>query len=52
MVTNCRSAREFSCSVIIQDPENTNIMYLGTGESYTAGDAMEMVYKSTDGGNN
>ena len=40
-------------SVIIQDPENTNIMYLGTGESYTAGDAYgNGIYKSTDGGNN
>ena len=23
-------------SVIVQDPNNTNIMYLGTGESYTS----------------
>ena len=40
-------------SIIIQDPDNTNIMYLGTGESYTAGDAYgNGIYKSTDGGNN
>ena len=38
-------------SVIIQDPDNTNIMYLGTGESYTAGDASgNGIYKSVDGG--
>ena len=40
-------------SVIVQDPNNTNIMYLGTGESYTSGDASgNGIYKSTDGGNN
>ena len=40
-------------SIIIQDPDNTNTMYLGTGESYTAGDAYgNGIYKSTDGGNN
>ncbi len=40
-------------SIIIQDPDNNNIMYLGTGESYTAGDAYgNGIYKSTDGGTN
>ena len=40
-------------SIIIQDPDNTNTMYLGTGESYTSGDAYgNGIYKSTDGGNN
>ena len=40
-------------SVIVQDPNDTNIMYLGTGESYTTGDATgNGIYKSTDGGGN
>ena len=40
-------------SVIVQDPNNTNIMYLGTGESYTTGDATgNGIYKSTNGGGN
>ena len=38
-------------SVIIQDPDNTNVMYLGTGEKYTSGDASgNGIYKSVDGG--
>ena len=38
-------------SVIIQDPDNTNTMYLGTGEKYTLGDASgNGIYKSTNGG--
>ncbi|MGA0431575.1 MAG: hypothetical protein ACO3M9_06300, partial [Flavobacteriaceae bacterium] len=40
-------------SVIVQDPNNPNIMYAGTGESYTNSDAMgNGIYKSTDSGNN
>ena len=40
-------------SIIIQDPDNTNVMYLGTGEKYTYGDASgNGIYKSTDGGAN
>ena len=31
-------------SIIIQDPNNTNIMYLGTGEKYTLEMQLEMVY--------
>jgi VCBS repeat-containing protein len=39
-------------SVIIQDPTDTNVMYVGTGESYTTGDvAGNGIYKSTNGGN-
>ena len=42
-----------SVSIIIQDPDNTNIMYAGTGEKYTSGDASgNGIYKSTDGGTN
>ncbi|MDO6596481.1 T9SS type A sorting domain-containing protein [Oceanihabitans sp. 2_MG-2023] len=38
-------------SVITYDPNNTNIFYVGTGESYTSGDATgDGVWKSTDGG--
>lgn len=40
-----------SVSVIIADPNNTNILYLGSGESYVTGDAVgNGIYKSTDGG--
>ena len=40
-------------SVIVQDPNNTNVMYAGTGESYTRGDATgNGIYKSTNGGAN
>ena len=38
-------------SVIVQDPNNTSVMYAGTGESYTNGDASgNGIYKSTNGG--
>ena len=38
-----------SCMTV--DPNNSQIMYLGTGESYTSGDAVgNGVWKSTDGG--
>tara|TARA_B100000767_G_scaffold268869_1_gene289825 strand:- start:2972 stop:8137 length:5166 start_codon:yes stop_codon:yes gene_type:complete len=40
-------------SVIVQDPNNTSVLYAGTGESYTGGDASgNGIYKSTDGGSN
>ena len=40
-------------SIIVQDPNKKNVMYLGTGESYTSGDASgNGIYKSTDGGGN
>ena len=36
---------------ITVDPNNTDIMYLGTGEVYTGGDVIgNGIYKSTDGG--
>ena len=38
-------------SNIVQDPADDNIMFVGTGESYTSGDATgNGIYKSTDGG--
>ncbi|PSR10991.1 MAG: hypothetical protein C7M88_00265 [Candidatus Arcticimaribacter sp.] len=38
-------------SNIIQDPDDMDVMYVGTGESYTQGDvAGNGVYKSNDGG--
>jgi VCBS repeat-containing protein len=38
-------------SNIIQDPSNTNVMYVGTGESYTSGDVTgNGIYKSINGG--
>ncbi|SDB59260.1 Por secretion system C-terminal sorting domain-containing protein [Flavobacteriaceae bacterium MAR_2010_188] len=40
-----------SVSVITYDPNNSNIMYIGTGESYTSGDAVGSgIWKSTNGG--
>lgn len=42
-----------SITCITVDPNNTQIMYLGTGEVYTWGSVNgNGVYKSTDGGNN
>ena len=39
--------------MIVQDPNNTSVLYAGTGESYTTGDAAgNGIYKSTNGGNN
>ncbi|MFD2542623.1 PA domain-containing protein [Lacinutrix gracilariae] len=41
-----------SVSVLTYDPNNTQIFYAGTGESYTAGDVSgDGVWQSTDGGN-
>ncbi len=38
---------------IIQDPTDTNIMFVGTGESYTSGDVTgNGIYRSTNGGVN
>ena len=38
-------------SILVQDPTNTNVMYAGTGESYTTGDVSgNGIYKSTNGG--
>ena len=40
-------------SNIIQDPGDFDIMYVGTGESYTSGDVTgNGIYKSSDGGTN
>ncbi len=40
-------------SCITVDPNNSKIWYIGTGEQYTAGDAVgNGVYKTTDGGKN
>ena len=40
-----------SVTVIISDPIDSNIFYIGSGESYTSGDVIGRgVWKSTDGG--
>ncbi|MDG1264467.1 MAG: Ig-like domain-containing protein, partial [Flavobacteriaceae bacterium] len=40
-------------SVIVQDEDNPSLLYVGTGENYTNGDAFgNGIYKSTDGGDN
>lgn len=40
-----------SVSVIIADPNASNTLYIGSGESYTTGDAVgNGIYKSIDGG--
>jgi hypothetical protein len=40
-----------SVTVIISDPNDSNTFYLGSGESYTQGDAIGSgIWKSTDGG--
>ncbi|MDB3968091.1 hypothetical protein N9392_02130, partial [Flavobacteriaceae bacterium] len=40
-------------SVIVQEPNNTSVIYAGTGESYTGADALgNGIYKSTDRGAN
>ena len=40
-------------SNIIQDPDDNQILFVGTGESYTSGDVTgNGIYKSTDGGVN
>ncbi|MDA9360163.1 Ig-like domain-containing protein [Flavobacteriaceae bacterium] len=38
-------------SIIVQDPNDTSVLYAGTGESYTQGDASgNGIYQSLDGG--
>lgn len=40
-----------SVTVMIYDPNDTNTFYIGSGESYTSGDAVGRgIWKSTDGG--
>ena len=40
-----------SVTVIIHDPNNPNIFYIGSGESYTSGNAIGRgIWRSTDGG--
>ena len=40
-----------SVTVIIHDPNNSNIFYIGSGESYTSGNAIGRgIWRSTDGG--
>lgn len=40
-----------SVTVIIHDPNNTNIFYIGSGESYTSGNAIGRgIWRSIDGG--
>ena len=40
-------------SIIVQDPNDTSVLYAGTGESYTQGDASgNGIYQSIDGGAN
>lgn len=40
-----------SVTVIISDPNDSNVFYIGSGESYTSGQAIGRgVWKSTDGG--
>ena len=44
-------SENLSVSSIAVDPNNTNIWYVGTGESYTGGDAVgNGLWKTTDGG--
>ena len=44
-------SENLSVSSIAIDPNNNNIWYLGTGESYTSGDAVgNGLWKTTDGG--
>jgi photosystem II stability/assembly factor-like uncharacterized protein len=44
-------AANIAVTVIIHDPNNPNIFYIGAGESYTSGRAIgNGIWKSTDGG--
>ena len=44
--------QNIAVSSIAYDPNNTKVFYVGTGESYTAGDALgNGLWKSEDGGN-
>jgi len=43
--------QNIAVSSIVYDPNNTKVFYVGTGESYTAGDALgNGLWKSEDGG--
>jgi hypothetical protein len=45
--------QNLAVSSITFDPNNSNVFYVGTGESYTAGDALGSgLWKSEDGGEN
>ncbi len=49
--TQIETTENLNISSIAVDPNNSNIFYLGTGESYTGDDATgNGVWKSTDGG--
>lgn len=49
--TRVNVPENLSVSAITYDPNNTNIFYLGTGESYVGGDVNgDGVWKSTNGG--
>ena len=51
--TKVESLDNYSVSCFAIDPNNSNIWYIGTGESYTGSDAVgNGVYKTTDGGAN
>ena len=44
-------AANVSVTNIISDPNNSNVFYMGSGESYVSGDVIgNGIYKSTDGG--
>jgi len=50
--TRVNIPENLSVSSIDYDPNNTNIFYVGTGESYVGGDVNgDGLWKSTDGGN-
>ena len=50
--TRVNIPENLAVSCITYDPNNTNIFYVGTGESYVGGDVNgDGVWKSTDGGN-
>ena len=45
--------QNLAVSSIVYDPNNTKVFYVGTGESFTAGDALgNGLWKSEDGGDN
>ena len=44
---------DLAVSIIVQDPDDPNTLFVGTGESYTSGDVVgNGIYRSTDGGTN
>ena len=49
--TRVNIPENLAVSCITYDPNNTNVFYVGTGESYVGGDVNgDGVWKSTDGG--